>query len=471
MTGPGMNPHDRGKGTGPLVPEGEAASMGEVLSGDEERRAIISRRRFLSLAAAGVAAGGAAGMLGPVLWDQLERAAATTKPGSLGSSSGRTLVLVTLYGGNDGLNTVVPYKDPSYAASRGVLAIDPSTVLDLGNGFGLHAAMPQFHKLWTKGHLAIVQGVGFANPNYSHFQSMDIWQTAQPEDPSGTGWLGRWMDKTGADPLRAVAIGPTVPTLLSGEKVQAAAIAPGPIELPGSSADVALYRSMATTSHGEPTLLVDVAHSNADLLEVNDVLGPILNKTAHANPLKLTGAEAPDTAGSAGALAIANGGGGQSAANVLSTQLSVVANLLLADVPTEVFSVELGGFDTHTDQINTQAALLPQLDTALGAFLDAISTTKRGKETVVLVYTEFGRRVASNASAGTDHGWANVVFAAGQPVKGGFYGEPPSLTNLSEGNQIYNLDFRRVYATVLDQVIGVDASTFLGGKFSTVAFV
>ena len=115
--------------------------MGEVFSGDEERRAIISRRRFLSLAAAGVAAGGAAGMLGPVLWDQLERAAAaTTKPGSLGSSSGRTLVLVTLYGGNDGLNTVVPYKDPSYAASRGVLAIDPGTVLDLGNGFGLHAA-------------------------------------------------------------------------------------------------------------------------------------------------------------------------------------------------------------------------------------------------------------------------------------------------------------------------------------------
>ena len=446
--------------------------MGEVVSRDDERRATISRRRFLSLAAAGVAAGGAAGMLGPVLWDQLERAAAATKKaGSLGSSTGRTLVLVTLYGGNDGLNTVVPYKDPSYAAARGVLAVDPSTVLDLGNGLGLHAAMSQFHKLWTKGHLAIVHGVGFANPNYSHFESMDIWQTAQPQDPSGTGWLGRWMDKTGADPLRAVAIGPTVPTLLSGDKVQAAAIAPGPIRLPGTSAEVALYRSMATTSHGEATLLGDAAHSNADLLQVNDVLGPILNKAAHANPLKLTGAEAPNTAGSAGALAIANGGGGQSAANVLSTQLSVVANLLLADVPTEVFSVELGGFDTHTDQINTQAALLPQLDTAVGAFLDAISTTKRGKETVVLVYTEFGRRVSSNASAGTDHGWANVVFAAGQPVKGGFYGEPPSLTNLSEGNQIYNLDFRRVYATVLDQVIGVDASTFLGGRFSTVAFV
>jgi uncharacterized protein (DUF1501 family) len=411
-------------------------------------------------------------MLGPVLWDQVTRAGAATKSsGVLGSTTGRTLVLVTLYGGNDGLNTVVPYKDPSYASARGILAIDPTTVLDLGEGFGLHPAMPRFHKLWTDKRLAIVQGVGFANPNYSHFESMDIWQTAQPQDPSGTGWLGRWMDKTGADPLRAVAIGPTVPTLLAGAKVQAAAIAPGPIKLPGSAADVALYRSLAGTSHGEPALLVEAAHSNADLLEVNTVLGPVLNKTAHANPLHLTGSEAPNTAGSAAALAIANGGGGVSAANVLSTQLSVVANLLLADVPTEVFSVELGGFDTHTDQVTTQAALLPQLDTAVGAFLDAISSTKRGRETVVLVYTEFGRRVSANASVGTDHGWANVVFAAGLPVKGGFYGDPPSLTNLSEGNQIYNLDFRRVYATVLDQVIGVDATTFLGGKFSTVAFV
>jgi uncharacterized protein (DUF1501 family) len=439
--------------------------------GDQDPR-TISRRRFLALAAGGVALAGGASMIGPVVWDQLALAAAATgKSGTLGSSTGRTLVLVTLYGGNDGLNTVVPYKDPSYAAARGILAVDPTTVLDLGDGFGLHSAMPRFHKLWTDHHLAIVQGVGFANPNYSHFESMDIWQTAQPQDPAGSGWLGRWMDKTGADPLRAVAIGPTVPTLLSGEKVQAAAVAPGPIRLPGTTADVARYRSMAATAHGEPALLAEAANSNADLLKVNAVLGPIMDKTANVDPLHLSGAEAPSTAGSANSLAIANGGGGLSASNVLATQLSVVANLLLADVPTEVFSVELGGFDTHTDQVTTQATLLPQLDTAVGAFIDAISTTKRGKETVVVVYTEFGRRVTANASAGTDHGWANVVFAAGEPVKGGFYGNPPSLTNLSEGNQIYNLDFRRVYATVLDQVIGVDAKDFLGQQFSPVSFL
>jgi uncharacterized protein (DUF1501 family) len=380
-------------------------------------------------------------------------------------------VLVTLYGGNDGLNTVVPYKDPNYAAARGILAVDPTTVLDMGEGFGLHAAMPRLHKLWTENRLAVVHGVGFANPNYSHFESMDIWQTAQPEEPVGSGWLGRWMDKAGANPLRAVAIGPTVPTVLVGNKVQAAAIAPGPIRLPGTMGDAAAYRAMATVSKNEPALLASAARSNADLLMVDRTLGPVLNRTATSDPLHLGGAEAPRAAGSADALAIANGGGALSSANVLSTQLSIVANLLLADVPAEVFSVELGGFDTHTDQVNTQSVLLPQLDTAVGAFVDAISGSKRGKETVVLVYTEFGRRVAANASAGTDHGWANVVFAAGHPVKGGFYGEPPSLTNLSEGNQVYNLDFRRVYATVLDQVLGVDAKDFLGGRFSSIPFV
>ena len=384
---------------------------------------------------------------------------------------GRTLVLVTLYGGNDGLNTVVPYKDPAYAAARGILAVDPSTVLELGEGFGLHPSMPRLHELWQKHQLAIVQGVGFADPNYSHFESMDIWQTGLPKDPSGPGWLGRWMDKTHASPLEAVAIGPTVPTLLVGDQVQAAAIAAGPIRLPGSPADIARYRSLAAVSADEPALLAAAARANGNLLTVDKVLGPTLDATATSDPLHVKGSQAPSATGAANALAIANGGGGLASANVLATQLSIVANLLLADVPSRVFSVELGGFDTHVDQVNTQNALLPELDTAVGAFLDAVGRTKRGRETVVVVYTEFGRRVVANASAGTDHGWANVVFAAGQPVKGGFYGEPPSLSVLSEGNQVFNTDFRRVYATVLDQVVGVDPASFLDGRFAQVPFL
>jgi uncharacterized protein (DUF1501 family) len=160
-----------------------------------------------------------------------------------------------------------------------------------------------------------------------------------------------------------------------------------------------------------------------------------------------------------------------SAAGILATQLSLVANLILAGSSTQVYSVELGGFDTHANQGPTQKTLLGQLDTALSAFVDAMSQDPRGHATTVLVYTEFGRRVAANASAGTDHGWANVLFAAGPSVKGGWYGEPPSLSKLSDGNTVYTTDFRRPYATVLDRVLGVDPSAFLQGSFQTMGFI
>jgi uncharacterized protein (DUF1501 family) len=427
----------------------------------------LSRRKFLSLAAGGGALGAGLAALGPSAWLSVWEASAAAeakKPStkaSLGSETGRTLVLLTLYGGNDGLNTVIPYENPAYAAARGPLAIDPTTVLPLGDGYGLHPSMPKLAGLFKDSKLAIVQGVGFADPNYSHFESMDIWQTAIPSDPSGTGWLGRWLDATNASPLRALNIGPVVPTALVGDRIQAAAIAPGPLVLPGSHGDQTLYRDLAATSSHMRTLQLEAAESCGDLLEVDRVLGPILNRDAGS-----ASAEA-----SAGALAIANGGGQSSSGNVLATQLSVVANLILAEAPSEVYSVQLGGFDTHADQLPTQQTLLGDLDSAVSAFLDSISTTKRGRDTVVLVYTEFGRRLSANASAGTDHGWANVAFVAGHSVKGGFFGDAPSLTNLSEGNMIYTTDFRSLYATVLDQVIGVTPSRFLDGKFPQLAFV
>ncbi|MGH9120688.1 MAG: DUF1501 domain-containing protein, partial [Acidimicrobiales bacterium] len=404
------------------------------------------------------------------LWERLAAAASSVGKGTLGSRTGRTLVLVTLYGGNDGLNTVVPYTNPAYGLARGILAVDPSSVLELGEGFGLHPAMPRFHKLWTEKKLAIVHGVGFANPNYSHFESMDIWQTALPNDPASSGWLGRWLDATGSNPLRAVGIGPTTPTALVGANVQAAAIPVGGITLPGTPLEQAAYAKLGGTFHGEPFLLDQAAASCADLLQVNKTLGPILTKTANADPLHLKSAAATSTSESN--LALSNGGGGLGAANTLATQLSVVANLILSDAPTEVYSVDLGGFDTHYNQAATQDTLLAEVDQGISAFVDAMSTTTRGRGTVVLVYTEFGRRVGGNASLGTDHGWANVVFVAGHQVKGGtFYGEPPSLTALNDGNIVYNTDFRTVYSTVLDQVLGVDAKTFLQGTFKPVEFL
>jgi uncharacterized protein (DUF1501 family) len=430
----------------------------------------MSRRRFLSLAG-GVGAVGALGAaFGPRAWDEMFGGSAAA---GIGSSGAKRLVLVTLYGGNDGLNSVIPYTDSAYESARGPLAVDPSSVLPLGDGFGLNPAMPGFKKLWDAKQLAVIQGVGFADPNYSHFESMDIWQSASPSGSVSSGWIGRWLDTTAGSPLRAVGIGPTAPVALTGAKVQGVTIPAGKLLLPGGPAQKALYAALAGTTRSEALLLSQAAQSDANLLQVQKTLGPILNRTASANPLHLqpdleSGASAAEAQQS---LAIANGGGGVSSPGVLATQLSIVANLILARSSSQVYSVELGGFDTHADQAPTQTALLGQLDTAVTAFVDAMADEPLGRETVVLIYTEFGRRIAGNASAGTDHGWANVMFATGPAVKGGWYGEPPSLSKLSEGNTIYTTDFRSPYATVLDRVLGVDPSSFLEGSFPSMAFV
>jgi len=440
------------------------------------RASVFNRRKFLALAGGVGAVGVLGATLGPRAWDVMFGGAADPR-GTLSaagaSTGGRRLVLVTLYGGNDGLNTVVPYEDPRYAPSRGMLALDPSKVLPIGEGYGLHPALSGFKKLWDQKKLGIIQGVGFADPNFSHFASMDIWQSGVPGSSVNTGWIGRWLDANGSSPLRAVGIGPTTPVVLQGEKVQGASIPAGPIRLPGNPNEQALYALLAGTAKNEALLLNGAAQSSADLLTVERQLGPILDRSATADPLHLQSAVAGSSAADAaqGALAIANGGGGLSSSSVLAIQLSIVANLILANSPTEVYSVELGGFDTHADQTPIQQTLLSELDTGVTAFVDALSAHPVGKETVVLIYTEFGRRVTGNASAGSDHGWANVVFVAGDAVKGGWYGDPPSLSKLSDGNLIFTTDFRSVYATLFDQVLGVDPASFLQGRFKTLPFV
>jgi len=425
----------------------------------------LTRRRFLALAGGAGAVGVLGATLGPRSWDALFGGGADGR-GTLGSGNGR-LVLVTLYGGNDGLNTVVPSGDPGYAAARGGLALDAATLHPIGDGYGLHPSLSGFAKLWASRRLAIVHGVGFADPNYSHFESMDIWQSGVPGTPESTGWIGRWLDGSNASPLRAIGIGPTTPLALTGTRVQGATLPAGRLRLPGSADEQSLVAALSGTTRDEALLLAESARSTTDLLTVQHTLGGILDRTAGQDPLHLH----PGGADTAGALAIADGGGGVSSPGVLATQLSMVANLILAGAPTEVYSVELGGFDTHSAQAATQASLLGEVDTAVTAFVDALATDPAGAGTVVVVYTEFGRRVTGNASAGSDHGWANVVFAAGAPVRGGWYGQPPSLTSLSDGNLVYTTDFRDVYATVLEQVLGVDARSFLPGRPAPLGFV
>jgi len=430
----------------------------------------IGRRAFLGLAAGAGALGALGAVFGPHAWDALFGGAGPAA-GAMGADDGARLVLVTLYGGNDGLNTVIPYEDPAYAAARGSLALDPSSVLPLADGFGLHPGMPGFQRLWEAKELAVVHGVGFADPNYSHFESMDIWQSGVPGTPVATGWLGRWLDGTRSSPLRAIALGPTVPTLLSGARVQGAAIPVGPLVLPGDGTEQALFGALARGEGTDPVWVARSASADRVLLELHERLGPVLERTGASDPLHLAGLGTAARQGASTSLAIANGGGGQAGADVLAVQLSVVANLILAGSGADVYSIELGGFDTHADQERVQSALLSQLDTAVTAFVDALSGTRRGSRTVVVVYTEFGRRLGANASGGTDHGWANVAFVAGPSVRGGFYGEPPSLTNLSEGNTVYTTDFRSLYASVLSQVLGTDPKPVLEGSFPQLTLV
>ncbi len=428
----------------------------------------LDRRMFLALAGGAGAVGMLGAALGPRAWEVVF-GGASDRAGALSAGTAKRLVLVTLYGGNDGLNTVVPYQDPAYAASRGALAVDPSTVLPIGEGFGLHPALTGLRKLWDAKKLAIVQGVGFPDPNYSHFESMDIWQSGSTTSSTTTGWIGRWLDRNGSSPLRAVGIGPTTPVVLQGERVQGASLPSGPIQLPGSTQEQSLFAQLAGTTKSEAGLVMEVARSNADLITVEQRLGPILARSATSDPLHLSPATA--ASGPPAALAIANGGGGVSSAGVLATQLSMVANLILAGSPTEVYSVELGGFDTHANQSPTQQTLLSELDKGVSGFVDALGADPAGQGTVVVVYTEFGRRIVGNASAGSDHGWANVVFVAGHGVRGGWYGEPPSLTKLSDGNLVFTTDFRSVYASVLAAVLGTDPSDALAGRFRTLPFV
>ena len=225
----------------PVDFESESTSVSDIVPAPSEpERRRMHRRAFLGLAGGVGALGVLGGVLGPRAWDTLF--GDSGEAGAMGEAGGANLVVLTLYGGNDGLNTVIPYGDPAYAPARGPLAVAPSSVLPLKDGFGLHAQMPGFKKLWDSKELAIVHGVGFADPNFSHFESMDIWQAGSTDAATSTGWVGRWLDGTRSSPLRAIAVGPTLPPALSGARVQGAAIPVGPLELPGSPARAAALR-------------------------------------------------------------------------------------------------------------------------------------------------------------------------------------------------------------------------------------
>jgi uncharacterized protein (DUF1501 family) len=357
----------------------------------------INRRRFL-IASAGVGAVGLLSGTVAVSWHDLMRAA-QDRP--LADNAG-VLVIVTLYGGNDGINTLIPYANNAYHDARPELAYAPGEVLHLDEQLGLNPAMKGLAQLWNQRQLAIVRGVGYPQPDHSHFRSMDIWQTALPAQPVSTGWIGRWLDATGDDPLRAVNIGPVLPALAVGEKCTAAALST--CQIPASQADRldTIMDALGTDDPSDTPAMAAVCKAYRAARTTNATFASV--KPADSDH------------------------------NSLATQLSMVASAVRARVPTRVYTVQLGGFDTHADERATQQRLLQTLDEAVTPFLQQMAGDRYGRNVVLMTYSEFGRRVRANASQGTDHGTAGPVFVAGAPVKGGFYGEEPSLTNLDNGD-------------------------------------
>ncbi|HXC19350.1 MAG TPA: DUF1501 domain-containing protein [Acidimicrobiales bacterium] len=382
----------------------------------------FNRRQFLQY----TGAAGAATVAATLSMDEVAQAASAT-PLPVGTP---ILVIVTLYGGNDGLNTVVPYLDPAYFSNRPGMSFTAADVIPLSDGLSLNGTMTGFASLWAANKLAIVLGTSYPNPNLSHFSSMAIWQSASPVEEISSGWIGRYLDALPHDPFRAIGIDSTLTPLLAGVNRVGSMVPISGLQLPWGSLATQL-ELLAGTSRQDTKLVADAAGSIADLYALSATLSPVL-KTA------------PPTS-----------------ASPLAQQLDVVADMITANVPTRVYSVSLSGFDTHAAELSQQNALVGQVSDAITAFLTQIGTTPRADDVVVMVYSEFGRRVQANGGEGTDHGTSAPVFVAGNRVAGGFYGEQPSLTQLVQGDLAVVVDFRDVYASMLEDVLGVDAGKIL----------
>jgi uncharacterized protein (DUF1501 family) len=360
----------------------------------------------------------------------------------------RILVVVELSGGNDGVNTIIPFGDDAYYRQRPTIGIPANKVRKIDDHFGFHPSMAGFERLYKDGKLAIVHGCGYDKPSLSHFQSMGFWHTGAPNAGETLGWLGRVADAM--DP--------------AGQR--------------NYLVNIATAQSLAVRSgKHSPLVFYDPEHfrrsGEYQEQEVFQRFGRAREtNNASLNFLTAIAANANDSAGfvrQAWADYKTPVDYGVSSAG-LGLDLRKVAALIKAEMPTRLYYVSYAGnpFDTHVYQSDVHARLLIYTADALRAFIDDVKRIGRGADVTVMVFTEFGRRVPENTSKGTDHGTATPMFVIGEKVKGGLYGTPPSLTNLDDGNLIYTTDFRRVYASMIKEWLGyADTAALLKGEFAT----
>ncbi|HZQ36419.1 MAG TPA: DUF1501 domain-containing protein [Dehalococcoidia bacterium] len=376
---------------------------------------------------------------------------------------GKILVVVQLSGGNDGLSMVVPYADDAYHRARARIGIAADKVLKINNYIGLHPNLGPMKKMFDDGTMAVVQGVGYPNPNRSHFRSMDIWQSGQPErDVATSGWLGRYFDNTcpGCDPHVGVAMGETLPLAMQGERVM-----PLSFERPESyrynGRDTQHYLALNQSKDAAPPTTAPSAAAKI----VRPAKKEITTAASQLDFLHRTAMDAQLS--SEEILRITRGHSGPTPypTNEFGNGLKTIAAMIAGGLPTRVYYVSLGGFDTHANQLNRHDQLMTQLAQGVSAFWADLKAQKNDDRVLMMTFSEFGRRVQENASGGTDHGAAAPMFLLGKGIQQGVMGNHPSLTQLDQGDLRYNTDFRSVYATILQSWLETPSKPILGQQF------
>lgn len=368
-----------------------------------------------------------------------------------GKSQDNVLVVVQLSGGNDGLNTVIPFADDAYGRNRIALRIAESQVLKIDDYIGFHPQMKGFAKLLEDKQLAVVQGVGYPNPDRSHFRSMDIWQSARRDvDDTSDGWLGRCLERS------KIESGGDVPALHLGANQLPVALRSRTTAVPSMGS---LESFRFRTTDGAVPLAALSQLAEAPRAAETPLLDFLKRSTLNAYASTQQVQHALESEKSAVQYPNHN----------LARKLQNIAQLIDAGLSTRIYYVSLDGFDTHSTQLGGHAALLRELAESVGAFIADLTGRGHADRVVVMSFSEFGRRVRENGSQGTDHGAAAPLFLAGGKVKSGAIGKHPSLTDLDEGDLKHHTDFRQVYATLLDQWLKCPSEAVLGKKFEHVS--
>lgn len=371
------------------------------------------------------------------------------------------LVVIQLSGGNDGLNTVIPYADDVYRANRKLLGIPAAQVRKIDDYVGLHPSMSGFSKLLEEGHLGIVQGAGYPVPDRSHFSSMDIWQTARRDATKkgfgagyrATGWIGRYLDAHRGSPTDVPAMhlpadAGRLPLALTGEAALATSVQSlDAFKLEDGGDDQlrrAIQQGVAAPRQDSDDLVGFLHLSTQSAIDSSRQVQDAVRRYQ-------TGVKYPDSS--------------------LARRLKTVAQLIDAGLSTRVYYLDLDGFDTHSNQAAAHAGLLGELSEAVTAFVHDLKEHTHDRRVMLMTFSEFGRRVHENASAGTDHGTAAPMFLAGGRVKPGLLTKHPKMTDLEEGDLRFTTDFRSVYAGVLEQWLGVSSEPVLGAKFTRINLI